>query len=160
MGHTAYYGIGDSKFRKNLRNDLSQRRPAIIVWRWVRDLRAQPCGLVEQQGVAYAKTVAETMNLNSTRTIQQTGRNCAEQFSILWPGEKCQSKKGAVEIFVLFQTSIKPRKAWTQWGASNGALTVSAGQARFVASCRRACVLESMLICCRRKRTLFATSSV
>ena len=48
---------------KNLRNDLSQRRPAIIVWRWVRDLRAQPCGLVEQQGVAYAKTVAETMNL-------------------------------------------------------------------------------------------------
>ena len=25
---------------------------------------AQPCGLVEQQGVAYAKTVAEAMNLN------------------------------------------------------------------------------------------------
>ena len=24
---------------------------------------AQPCGLVEQQGVAYAKTVAEAMNL-------------------------------------------------------------------------------------------------
>jgi hypothetical protein len=25
---------------------------------------AQPCGLVEEQGVAYAKTVAETMKLN------------------------------------------------------------------------------------------------
>jgi hypothetical protein len=28
----------------------------------------------------------------------QTARNCAEQFSILSPGEKCQSKKGVVEI--------------------------------------------------------------
>src|SRR4026208_2623178 len=49
--------------------------------------------LAEQQGIAYAKTVAEAMNLNSTWTIQQTARNCAEQFSILSPGEKCQSKK-------------------------------------------------------------------
>src|SRR5512140_1418350 len=31
--------------------------------------------------------------LNSTRTIQQTARNCAGQFSILSPGEKCESKK-------------------------------------------------------------------
>ena len=29
---------------------------------------------------------------------QQTARNCAEQFSILSPGEKCQSKNGLVEI--------------------------------------------------------------
>src|SRR2546430_15605444 len=54
--------------------------------------------LVEQQGISYAKTVAEAMNLNSTWTIQPTARNCAEQFSILSPGEKRQSKKGMVEI--------------------------------------------------------------
>src|SRR6266436_3483041 len=36
--------------------------------------------------------------LNSTWAIQQTARNCAEQFSILSPGEKCESKKGMVEI--------------------------------------------------------------
>jgi hypothetical protein len=29
---------------------------------------------------------------------QQTARNCAEQFSILSPGEKCESKKAMVEI--------------------------------------------------------------
>jgi hypothetical protein len=33
-----------------------------------------------------------------TRTIQQTARNCAEQFLLLSPGEKCESKKGVVEI--------------------------------------------------------------
>jgi hypothetical protein len=49
--------------------------------------------LVEQQGVAYAKTVAETMNLKLDAAIQQTARNCAESFSILSPGEKCESKK-------------------------------------------------------------------
>ena len=54
--------------------------------------------LAEQQGVAYAKTVAEAMNLNSTRTIQQTARNCAGQFSILSPGEKCQSKKALLSV--------------------------------------------------------------
>ena len=36
--------------------------------------------------------------LNSTRTIQQTARNCAEQFSVLSPREKCESKNGMVEI--------------------------------------------------------------
>jgi len=36
--------------------------------------------------------------LNSTWTIQRTARNCAEQFWILWPGEKFESKKGMVEI--------------------------------------------------------------
>ena len=41
--------------------------------------------------------------LKSTRTILQTARNCAEQFSILWPGEKCQSKNGVVEILALLR---------------------------------------------------------
>jgi uncharacterized protein (DUF1778 family) len=54
--------------------------------------------LVEQQGVAYAKTVADALNLKIDATIQQTARNCAEQFSILSPGEKCESKNGMVEI--------------------------------------------------------------
>jgi len=48
--------------------------------------------LAEQQGVAYAKTVAEAMNLNSTWTLRQTARNCAEQFSTLSAGEKCQKQ--------------------------------------------------------------------
>jgi hypothetical protein len=30
--------------------------------------------------------------------VQQTARNCAEQFSILSPGEKCESKKGVVGL--------------------------------------------------------------
>jgi hypothetical protein len=55
--------------------------------------------LVEQQGVAYANTIAGAMNLKTRHgQSQQTARNCAEQFSILSPGEKCQSKKGMVEI--------------------------------------------------------------
>jgi hypothetical protein len=54
--------------------------------------------LPEQQGVAYAKTVAEAMNLKLDMDNQQTARNCAGQFSILSLGEKCQSKKGLVEI--------------------------------------------------------------
>ena len=36
--------------------------------------------------------------LKSTRTIKQTARNCAGQFSILPPREKRQSKKGVIEI--------------------------------------------------------------
>src|SRR5260370_15987301 len=39
--------------------------------------------------------------LKSTWTIQQTARNCAGQFSILSPGEKCESKKDVVEILSL-----------------------------------------------------------
>src|SRR5436190_16242086 len=38
------------------------------------------------------------MNLKLDMDIQQTARNCAEQFSILSPGEKCESKNGIVEI--------------------------------------------------------------
>ena len=63
--------------------------------------------LAEQQGVAYAKTVAEAITLNSTWTIRQTERNCAEQFSILSPREKCESKNGLAEIsLVHFPASI------------------------------------------------------
>jgi hypothetical protein len=49
--------------------------------------------LVEQQGISYAKTIAGSMNLKL-----ETARNCAAQFSILSPGEKCQSKRDVVEI--------------------------------------------------------------
>ena len=55
--------------------------------------------LAEQQGIAYAKTVAEAMNLNSTWTIQQTARNCAEQFSILSPGENAKAKMAWLKFF-------------------------------------------------------------
>ena len=48
--------------------------------------------LVQQQGIAYAKTVAEAMNLKLDMAIQQTARNCAEQFSILLPREKAYSE--------------------------------------------------------------------
>jgi hypothetical protein len=54
--------------------------------------------LVEQQGVAYARTVAEAMNLKLDAAIQQTARNCAEQFSILSPGKKCESRKALPSV--------------------------------------------------------------
>ncbi len=54
--------------------------------------------LVEQQGVAYVKTVAEAMNLRLDMDNPADARDCAEQFWILSPGEKCESKKGTVEI--------------------------------------------------------------
>ena len=59
---------------------------------------AQPCGLAEQQGVAYAKTVAEAMKLKLDADNPADREKLREQFSILWPGEKCESKKGMVEI--------------------------------------------------------------
>ena len=60
--------------------------PVPALWRWKR--------LAEQQGVAYAKTVAEAMNLKLERTIQRTGKIRAEQFSILSPGRKMGKQKG------------------------------------------------------------------
>ena len=54
--------------------------------------------LVEHQGIAYAKIVAEAMNLKLDMEIQQTARNCAEQFSILSPGKKYEGKNDLVEI--------------------------------------------------------------
>jgi hypothetical protein len=39
--------------------------------------------------------------LNSTRTIQQTARNCAEQFSILSPGEKCEGVEATFQPLIL-----------------------------------------------------------
>jgi uncharacterized protein (DUF1778 family) len=54
--------------------------------------------LAEQQGIAYAKTVAEAMKLELGMGNPATARNCAGQFSILSPGEKWESKKGVAEI--------------------------------------------------------------
>src|SRR6266850_7512726 len=48
--------------------------------------------------------------LNSTWTIQQTARNCAEQFSILSPGEKCQSKNGMVNLSAADKMSAEIKK--------------------------------------------------
>jgi uncharacterized protein (DUF1778 family) len=53
--------------------------------------------LVEQQGIAYAKTVAEAMNLKlDMGNPAETARNCAEQFSILSPGKKREKSHDAV----------------------------------------------------------------
>ena len=54
--------------------------------------------LVEQQGVAYAKTVAEAMNLKLDADNPADREKCAGQCWILSPGEKCQSKNSVVEI--------------------------------------------------------------
>ena len=54
--------------------------------------------LAEQQGID-AKTVAEAMNLKLEHgQSSRTAKNCAGQFSVLSPREKCQSKNGIVEI--------------------------------------------------------------
>ena len=53
--------------------------------------------LAEQQGVAYAKTVAEAMNLKLDMDNPADREKLRRQFSILSPGEKCQSKNGMVE---------------------------------------------------------------
>ena len=58
--------------------------------------------LAEQQGVAYAKTVAEAMDLKLDMDDPGDRRRKFDgQFWILSPGEKCQSKKGVVEILSL-----------------------------------------------------------
>ena len=49
--------------------------------------------LAEQQGVAYAKPWRRRWTLNSTWTIQETARNCAEQFSILSPKKNAKAKR-------------------------------------------------------------------
>src|SRR5438046_813202 len=48
--------------------------------------------------------------LNSTWTLQQTARNCAGQFSILSPGEKCQGKKGVVNLSAPDKMPIEIKK--------------------------------------------------
>src|SRR5438874_1373741 len=54
--------------------------------------------LVEQQGISYAKTVAEAMNLKLDMGNPADREKLRRAISILSPGEKCQSKKGVVEI--------------------------------------------------------------
>jgi hypothetical protein len=58
--HTAYYGIGDSKFRKILEMTLPNAAWPSSFCQWVRDLRLNLTDWLKQQGVAYAKTVAGT----------------------------------------------------------------------------------------------------
>jgi hypothetical protein len=62
LGHTAYYGIGESKFRKILEMTFPTP-PRHHRLPMDQGFAAQPCGLAEQQGVAYAKTVADAMDL-------------------------------------------------------------------------------------------------
>ena len=54
--------------------------------------------LAEQQGIAYAKTVAEAMNLKLDMDNPADREKLRGQFSVLSPREKCQSKNGIVEI--------------------------------------------------------------
>ena len=62
LGHTACYGIGDSKFRKILEMTFPTP-PRHHRLPMDQGFAAQPCGLAGQQGVAYAKTVAKAMKL-------------------------------------------------------------------------------------------------
>jgi hypothetical protein len=62
MGHTTYYGIRDSKFRKFLAMTFpNAAQPSSLADG--SGFAAQPCGLAEQQAVAYAKTLADAMKL-------------------------------------------------------------------------------------------------
>ena len=75
--------------------------------------------LAEQQGVAYAKTVAEAMNLKLDMDNPADREKLRRQFSILSPGEKCQSKKGIVEILSFsFLTSILRARPENMWRTS------------------------------------------
>jgi len=53
--------------------------------------------LAERQGIAYAKTVAEAMNLKLDMDNPADREKLREQFSVLSPREKCQSKNGMIE---------------------------------------------------------------
>ena len=72
------------------KRSVSNRIEVLADERWKR--------LAEQQGIAYAKTVAEAMKLELDMDSPATARNCAGQFSTLSPGEKWESKKGMAEI--------------------------------------------------------------
>ena len=67
--------------------------PAIIVCPMGKGFAAQPCGLAEQQGVAYAKTVAEAMNLKLDVDNPADREKLRRAVLDLVAGEKCQSKK-------------------------------------------------------------------
>ena len=54
--------------------------------------------LAEQQGVAYAKTVAEAMDLKLDMDNPPDREKLRRAVLILSPGEKCESKNGMVEI--------------------------------------------------------------
>jgi uncharacterized protein (DUF1778 family) len=54
--------------------------------------------LVEQQGIAYAKTVAEAMNLKLEMDNPADREKLRRAILDLSPEEKCESKNGVVEI--------------------------------------------------------------
>ena len=57
--------------------------------------------LVEQQGVAYAKIVAEAMNLKLDMDNPADREKLRRAFSILSPGEKCQAKRAWLKLSFL-----------------------------------------------------------
>ena len=94
MGHTAYYGIRDSKFRKFLEMTFpNAARPSSFADG--SGFAAQPCGLAEQQGVAYAKTVAEAMNLNLDADNPADREKLRRAVVDLVAGRKMPNQKGA-----------------------------------------------------------------
>ena len=58
----------------------------------------QPCELVEQQGVAYAKTVTEAMNLKLDADNPADREKLRREVLDLVAGRKMPKQNGAVEI--------------------------------------------------------------
>ena len=54
--------------------------------------------LAEQQGIAYAKTVAQAMDLKLDMDNPADREKSPSSSRSCRPGEKCESKKGVVEI--------------------------------------------------------------
>ena len=84
MGHTAYYGIGDSKFRKFLEMTFpNAARPSSFADG--SGFAAQPCGLVEQQGVAaVVKGTGASAKLSGLRLAERP-RGCLDPWATVGP---------------------------------------------------------------------------
>jgi hypothetical protein len=92
MGHTEHYGIRDSKFRKFLEMTFpNAARPSSFADG--SGFAAQPCGLVEQQGVAYTKTVAEAMKLKLDMDNPADREKLRRAVLDLVAGKRCESQK-------------------------------------------------------------------
>src|SRR6476469_508367 len=63
--------------------------------------------LAEQQGIAYAKTVAEAMKLNLDMDNPADREKLRRQFLILSPAKKCRGENRVVDLLVLFLASNK-----------------------------------------------------
>ena len=97
--------------------------------------------LAEQQGVAYAKTVAEAMKLKLDMDNPADREKLRRAFSILSPGKKCERKHGAVEIL-----------SFTSWQAFCSAIhLVKTGEAS--SDCH---VMNGIILCkCGSQRIFF-----